>query len=204
MTAIRAVVFDLGGVLIDWDPRHLYRKLFDGDDEAMEEFLATVCTMEWNAGLDAGRPFAEGVTELVRSHPEQAELIEAFHRRWPETCAGPIEDTVALLDELRVAGVPTYALSNWSAETYPLARPRFPFLEWFAGVLISGEIGLTKPDPRIYLALCDRFALSPASSIFVDDSPPNVEVAAELGFEAVLFRTAGELRTVLVRHRLLG
>ena len=114
-THITSVVFDLGGVLIDWNPRHLYRKLFGADEAAMERFLAEVCTPDWNSRFDAGRPLAEGVAELVAVHPEQVELISAYQQRWPEMLGGAFEGTVAILGELRRAGLLTYALSNWSA-----------------------------------------------------------------------------------------
>jgi 2-haloacid dehalogenase len=158
------VVFDLGGVLIDWDPRLLYRTMFDGDEAAMETFLATVCTPEWNARQDAGRPFVEGVARLVEEFPSERERIVAFHERWPETLGEQISGTVALLEELHERAVPLYALSNWSAETFPIARARFPFLGLFEGIVISGEELVSKPDPRLYQVLFDRHRLDPPSS----------------------------------------
>ena len=201
--ATKAVVFDLGGVLIDWDPRHLYRKLL-ADEAAVEEFLATVCTPEWNAELDRGRPFAEGVAELVERHPEHAAAIAAYHERWPEMVAGDIPGTVEVLAELRAAGVPVYALTNWSAETFGVARERFEFLEWFDGVLVSGEERMIKPDPAIFRLLLDRFGLDPGATFYVDDSEPNVEAAGRLGFDAVRFTTPARLRRDLEARRLLG
>jgi hypothetical protein len=141
------VVFDLGGVLIDWDPRHLYRKLFARDEAAVEHFLATVCTHEWNRCQDAGRSFAEGARLLKAEHPDQAELIDAYGARFDEMIAGPIAGSVEILAELRDRGIPLYGLTNWSAETYPAALQRFAFLRWFRGILVSGEVGLIKPDP---------------------------------------------------------
>jgi len=138
------VVFDLGGVLIDWDPRHLYRKLFAGDEAAMEHFLATVCTHEWHRHHDAGRSLAEGVRTLKDLHPDKAELIDAFGTRQGEMLAGSIAGAVEILKELRDRDVPLYALSNWPAETFPPARRRFDFLDWFDGILVSGEIGAIK------------------------------------------------------------
>src|SRR4051812_26080818 len=131
---IRAVVFDLGGVLIDWDPRHLYRTIF-ADETAMEDFLKTVTTPEWNRAQDAGRPWAEAVEELIARHPERREQIEAYRTRWMEMLGDPIQPTVDILDELRAVDVALYALSNWSAETFPVARPRYHFLEWFDGIV---------------------------------------------------------------------
>ena len=200
--ATKAVVFDLGGVLIDWDPRHLYRKLL-ADEAAVEEFLATVCTPEWNAELDRGRPFAEGVAELVERHPEHAAAIAAYHERWPEMVAGDIPGTVEVLAELRAAGVPLYALTNWSAETFAITRGRFEFLDWFDGLLVSGEEGMAKPDPAIFQLLLDRFGLDPTATVFVDDSEANVAAARRLGFDAIGFTGHEELRRELVARRLL-
>jgi 2-haloacid dehalogenase len=201
--ATKAVVFDLGGVLIDWDPRHLYRKLL-ADEAAVEEFLATVCTPEWNAELDRGRPFAEGVAELVERHPAHAAAIAAYHERWPEMVAGDIPGTVEVLAELRAAGVPLYALTNWSAETFAITRGRFEFLEWFDGLMVSGEERITKPDPAIFQLLLDRFGLDPAATVFVDDSEANVAAARRLGIDAIRFTGHDELRRELVARRLLA
>lgn len=192
-----AVVFDLGGVLIDWDPRYLYRPLFAGDDAAMERFLADVCSPAWNARQDAGRPFAEAVESLALEHPAQRELIEAYWRRWPETLGDAIEPTVAILAELRQAGVPTYALSNWSAETFPLARPRYPFLDWFEAIVISGAVRAAKPDERIFRHLLEGHELDPAATVFIDDSSANVQAAAALGLVALRFEGAAALRREL-------
>jgi 2-haloacid dehalogenase len=196
VSAPTAVVFDLGGVLIDWDPRHLYRQLFD-DEAEMEAFLAEVATAEWNEAQDAGRPWAEGIAALVEEHPERRDLIEAFHGRWPEMLGGPIAGSVEILADLRRAGVRTYALSNWSAETFPVARERFPFLDWFDGVVISGDVGAIKPDPRMFEHLVVEHGLEPSESVFIDDRADNVEAAIELGFRAIQFVDAADLRRAL-------
>ena len=201
--AVKAAVFDLGGVLIDWDPRYLYRKLL-ADEGEVEEFLATVCTPEWNAEQDRGRPFAEGVAELVERHPAHAAAIAAFHERWPEMLGGDIPGAVELLAELRATGVPLYALTNWSAETFVVARERFAFLDWFDGLLVSGEERIIKPDPAIFELLLDRFGLDPGSTFYVDDSPANVAAAAALGLDAVRFTGPGQLRRDLAARRLLA
>jgi 2-haloacid dehalogenase len=199
----KAVVFDLGGVLIDWDPRYLYRKLL-ADEEAVEEFLATVCTPEWNAELDRGRPFAEGVAELVERHPAQAAAITAYHERWREMLGGEVPGAVAVLADLRAAGVPLYALTNWSAETFAITRGRFAFLEWFDGVVVSGQERVIKPDPRIFRLLADRFGLDPETTFYVDDSEANVAAARALGFDAVRFTGPERLRRDLEARRLLA
>ena len=198
----KAVVFDLGGVLIDWDPRYLYRKLL-ADEAAVEEFLATVCTPEWNGEQDRGRPFAEGIAELVERHPVHAAAITAYHERWTEMLGGGIPGVVELLAELRAAGVPLYALTNWSAETFGIARERFGFLDWFDGVVVSGEERMAKPDPAVFRVLLDRFGLAPEGALFVDDSPANVAAARELGFDAVQFHGPDRLRRDLRERGLL-
>jgi len=194
---ITSVVFDLGGVLIDWNPRHLYRKLFGADEAAMERFLAEVCTPDWNSRFDAGRPLAEGVAELVAVHPEQAELISAYQQRWPEMLGGAFEGTVAILGELRRAGLRTYALSNWSAETFQVTRPLYPFLEEMDGILVSGEVKLGKPDPAIFREFLRRFNLAPQNTVYIDDWDRNVTVATALGMIAVRFVDAVLLRSEL-------
>jgi 2-haloacid dehalogenase len=199
----QVLVFDLGGVLIDWNPRHLYRKLFDGDEAAMERFLAEVCTGAWNECQDAGRPFAEAVAELVLHHPEQRALIEAYHLRWPEMVAGPIDETVELLAELREAGYELHALTNWSAETFALTRPRFAFLEWFESILVSADVRLIKPDPRIFRLLLERIGREAEACIYIDDSQKNVAAADALGFDALHFKGAAALRADLAGRGLL-
>ncbi|MDH3920874.1 MAG: HAD family phosphatase [Rhodospirillales bacterium] len=198
----RSVIFDLGGVLIDWDPRHLYRKLF-GDEAAMETFLAEICSPEWNQRQDEGRSFAAGVAELTARHPEHREMIEAYHARWPEMLAGALDDTVAILAELNARGQPLYALSNWSAETFPHARARFDFLGWFRGLVISGEEGIKKPSPAIFHLLFQRYSIDPAEAVFIDDSQANVTAARSIGLEALRFTSATTLREDLGRLEIL-
>jgi 2-haloacid dehalogenase len=196
-------VFDLGGVLIDWDPRYLYRKLFDGDTEAMEEFLATVCTQSWNEQQDAGRSFADACASLKRVHPHKGELIDAWFLRYDETLAGPISGTVDVLAELHSRGVPLYALSNWSAETFPVALKRFEFLKLFRGIMLSGEVKLLKPDPRIFKLFLETFAIDPTLAVYIDDREPNVEAATACGMHGITFTGAATLRTELTRLGLL-
>jgi 2-haloacid dehalogenase len=196
-------VFDLGGVLIDWNPRYLYRKLFAGDDAAMEHFLANVCTSSWNSQQDAGRSFAEGCALLKAQHPAQAKLIDAWFERHGEMLAGPIDGTVEILAELRARGIPLYALSNWSAETFPTALKRFEFLQWFDGILLSGEAKLVKPDGSFFRLFFNTFSIDPAQAVFVDDLRPNAEAAGELGMHAILFTDPPALRNELASLGLL-
>ncbi len=184
--AIDAVIFDLGGVLIDWNPRHLYRTLF-ADEAEMERFLAEVCTPAWNLEQDRGRPWAQAIAELSAQHPEKAELIAAYRQRWPEMLNGAIAGTVALLERLDVAGVPLYALTNWSAETWPYAEQLYPFLARFRGIVVSGRIGMVKPEPAIYRHALARFGLRPERTLFIDDAPHNVEAARAVGLKAIRF-----------------
>ncbi|HEY4905647.1 MAG TPA: HAD family phosphatase [Candidatus Sulfotelmatobacter sp.] len=190
-------VFDLGGVLIDWNPRHLYRKLFHGDEAAMEHFLANVCTPSWNLQQDAGRSFADACASLKLLHPGQAALIDAWFERYEEMLAGPIAGTVDLLAELRTRGVPLFALSNWSAETFPIALKRFDFLQWFRGILLSGEVRLLKPDPEIFRLCLETFSIDPARAVYIDDLGPNVEAATALGMHGIRFTDPAALRAEL-------
>jgi 2-haloacid dehalogenase len=190
----RVVVFDLGGVLIDWNPRYLYRKLFAGDDMAMETFLDTVCTVAWNERQDAGRTFADAVAELLPRHANKVQLIEAFGMRFGEMIHGAIEGTVRIVADLKNAGVPLYALTNWSAETFPPQRKRFEFLSWFDGIVVSGDEGVIKPDPRIFRILLDRYRIAPDTAVFIDDNPGNAAAAASLGIHGIHFRTPELLR----------
>jgi len=191
------VVFDVGGVLLQWDPRHLYRKLFAGDDAAMEHFLGNVCTEEWNERQDAGRTFADAAAELLPAHADKAHLIHAFGRRFDEMIPGAIEETVEILRELKRAGVPLYAVTNWSAETFPSAQNRFDFLAEFDGIVVSGEEGVIKPDPRIFRILLDRYDIPAHAAVFIDDNPANAEAATNLGIHGIHFRSPELLRREL-------
>ncbi len=197
-----AVIFDFGGVLIDWDPRHLYRKLID-DEETMELFLTTICTNEWQAKQNLGRPWSEAVAELVEQYPKHRVLIEAYWDRWPEMLGDAFEGTVAIVNELRHRGVKLYGLTNWSAETFPCARERFDFIGWFDGIIVSGEVGIAKPSPVIFHHLFQRFALQPGNAVFIDDHQPNIETAKSLGLESHHFKSPQRLRDYLAAASLL-
>ncbi|MFP6741730.1 MAG: HAD family phosphatase [Alphaproteobacteria bacterium] len=202
-TSVDAVVFDLGGVLIDWDPRYLYRKLFPGDEAAMEHFLSAIIDVEWNLRQDAGRSFAAAVAEASTRHPQYASLIKAYDSRWEEMLNGPINGSVTLLDGLRRRGVALYGLTNWSKETFPIARARFDFLAWFEGIVVSGEERLIKPDPAIFHCILERYGLTPATTLFIDDSEKNVVAARDLGFHAHHFRSPEGLGAALNEYGLL-
>jgi 2-haloacid dehalogenase len=201
--AVDAVVFDLGGVLVEWDPRHLYRSML-GRDEDVEEFLDEVGFAEWNSTVDAGDwTWAEAVEDLTARHPHRRELIAAYPARFTETLAGPIEGSVEVLRELHRAGVRLVALTNWSVELFPHARERFDFLELFEGIVVSGEERLAKPDRRIFELLLDRHRLDPARTVFVDDREDNVAAARAAGMRGLVFRDPDTLRSDLAGLGLL-
>ena len=200
---IEAVLLDLGGVLIDWNPRSLYRPHFGDDLEAMEHFLARVCAPEWNLQMDAGKPFAEAVAERQRQFPEHAALIALWKDGWAQMLRDAIPETVQILAELRSRGRRLFALTNWSAETFPVAQRRFPFLQWFEDIVVSGEVKLAKPDPRIYRLALERNRLRAETTLFVDDALHNVRAARALGLPAIHFQSAHVLRAELAQRGLL-
>jgi 2-haloacid dehalogenase len=190
---ISAVVFDLGGVLIDWDPRHLYRELF-ADPAEMEDFLGRICTPEWHRAHDLGDDITESCERLARLHPGYRKMIMAWAERGDEMAAGQVDETVEMLRELTAAGIPCYALSNMEPELFMTRRARFPFMSWFTGHVISGIEGVAKPDRRIFEILLRRYGLRPQSTVFTDDSAQNIKAAQELGILAVQFTSARRLR----------
>ena len=200
---VTAVLWDLGGVLLDWDPRHLYRQLFGDDVAGMEDFLATVCTASWHAEQDLGRPIEEACVELSKQHPQQAPLILAWAQRNEEMVKGPVKGSIDLLAEVVEAGVPCYALTNMERESFERRVQRYEFFDWFDGCFVSGFEGVMKPDPRFFKLALERFALVPEETFFTDDKPDNVTAAAGLGVPATVFRDAGALRSELVSRGVL-
>lgn len=196
------LVFDFGGVLVDWNPRHLYRKIFSSEEE-MEYFLAHVCSGEWNARQDGGRPFAQGIAELTEQYPKYAAQIEAYFTRWEEMLGGEIAGMSALVHELKAKGYKLYGLTNWSAETFPIALRRFGVFKELDGMLVSGQEKVIKPDPEIYKRLLVRFNLRAPDCLFIDDSAANVVAARELGFDGVRFENAAQLRRELEKRKIL-
>ncbi len=192
---VDAVVFDIGGVLIDWDPRHLYRSMFDSDEE-MEEFLGSVCTMEWNRQHDLGRPLTESLPELVAQFPNREAEIMAWARQ-DEMVGEAIEPTVTILRSLHESGMRCFALTNWPADTFARLRARFAFLAWFDGIVVSGAEGVAKPDPEIFHRMVERYDLNAPSTLFIDDTPGHLEVARTLGMQVHHFTTGEALRREL-------
>ena len=187
------IVFDLGAVLIDWHPDHLYRKLIP-DEAKRAAFYRDVCTSDWNEEQDGGRSLSEGTELLVARFPEQEELIRAYYGRWSEMLNGPIQGTVDLMSRIRESGkYKLYALTNWSAETFPIALERYDFLAWFDGKVVSGEEKTRKPFLKMYTTLIERFAIDPSRAIYIDDNVRNLKPAEELGMRAIHFTDAPSL-----------
>jgi len=199
----RVIVFDFGGVLVDWNPRHLYRKLFRGDEQAMDRFLEEIGFIEWNTEQDRGRPFADAVAELSRRHPQHGDLIRAYDERWEESIAGPMPASVELVEQLKRAGHELHGLSNWSGEKFRLTRAKYRFFELCDSILVSGDVRMAKPDPGIFLMLLQRIGRSAEECLFIDDSAANIATARRLGFEAIQFNSAAQLKDELRRSKLL-
>ncbi|MEM7177594.1 MAG: HAD family phosphatase [Pseudomonadota bacterium] len=196
------VIFDVGRVLIEWDPRRLYRQLLP-DEAAVDHFLTRICPPEWNLEQDRGRPWAEAVAVQSARHPDHADLIAAWDRRWSETVPDAIWETAALFGRLRARGVPVYGLTNFSQEKWPLVVDRFSFLSDFDDVVVSGEVDLVKPDPAIYRLLLARNGLRPEQGLFIDDSAANIGAAAGLGLGTHHFQGAAELARDLTARGLI-
>ena len=193
--AVKTIVFDFGGVLIDWNPRYLYRKVFKNETE-MERFLTEVCAPEWNEQMDKGKPFKQGVAELTALHPEYAEQIAMFDTRWREMCAGEIAGSVDLLRRL-AKKYPVYGLTNWSAEKFDVTYPEHDFFKLFKGIVVSGVEREIKPDPRLFEILIERYGIDPVQTVFTDDSQRNIDTAEKLGFQAIRFLSPEQLETDL-------
>jgi 2-haloacid dehalogenase len=197
------VVFDFGGVLMDWNPRHLYRKLFP-DEATMEQFLAEIDFDAWNLEQDRGRPFHEGVEVLCARFPGYRPLIEAYHLRWEESIAGPIPESIGIVHELHGAGYRLLGLSNWSSETFGIVRSKHDFFDFFETIVLSGEVRLAKPEPEIFHLLLDRVGLRADDCLFIDDSAANIQTAAALGFDVIRFESPAVLREELADRGLVA
>lgn len=200
---INTIIFDLGGVLIDWNPRYLYRKIFQTEEE-VTWFLENICTGEWNDLQDGGRSFEEATKELIQKHPEWEEPIAAWYGRWQETIAGPIEGTVNILREIKDSKkYRLYALTNWSAETFPWALENFDFLHWFEGIVVSGIEKTRKPLPEFFQIIFDRYTIKPSEAIFIDDNLHNIEGAKALGMNTITFKSPEQLLKELQERKLV-
>jgi 2-haloacid dehalogenase len=201
-TNIQAVIFDFGNVLLEWNPRHVYRRYFD-DEESMERFLHEVNFMEWNARQDQGRPFAEGVAELSKQFPHYSELIQAYHDHWKDSIGDYFRGTVDIMKRLKKAGYRLYGLSNWSAETFPYIREKYDFFHLLDDFVISGEVGHVKPNPEIFHIMLAKIGKPAQECLFIDDSRANIAQAQKLGFVTVLFESADQLEQELKDLNLL-
>ena len=197
------IIFDFGGVLLDWNPRYLYRKLFPNDEQGMERFLAEIGFDEWNHLQDAGSPFSVAVADLCARHPQYCDLIRAYDERFLESLKGAIPGTVDILRRLWTEGFSLFGLSNWPAEKFYLVRPGYEFLDWFQGVVISGEVGIAKPDPRIFQVLLVQVNRAAGECLLIDDSPANIAAAQALGFQTIHFHRPPQLACELARRGLL-
>lgn len=202
MNSPDTIIFDLGGVLIDWNPRYLYKKIFKTEQE-ITWFLENICTPEWNEQQDAGRSFEDATSELLAKFPDHAHAIRAWYDRWQETIQGPIHETVEILKVIKDSKrYRLYALTNWSAETFPWALQNFEFLHWFEGIVVSGVEKTRKPFPDFYQILFERYNITPEKSIFIDDNLKNIEAARALKIDGIHFLGAGHLKGELERRGL--
>ena len=194
---INTIIFDLGAVLIDWNPHYMYRTLFT-DEQEMIDFLANICTSDWNEEQDAGRSLQEGTDLLVAQFPEHEANIRAFYSRWIEMLGEPFHDTVKIFKQLKESGkYKIYALTNWSAETFPMAQERFDFLGWFDGIVVSGAEKMRKPTPAFYQTLLDRYHVNADEALFIDDNYRNILAAEKMGIECIHFTSAEALEIKL-------
>lgn len=194
---INTIIFDLGGVLVDWNPNYLYKKLFKEEAE-MQHFLTNICTSAWNEEQDGGRALQAATDMLVEQYPEHETNIRAYYGRWEEMLGGAMQDTVDILNELKQSKhYKLYALTNWSAETFPVALGRFEFLHWFDGIVVSGTEKNRKPFPEFYQLLLDRYSVKPENALFIDDNLRNVEAARKMGIESIRFTSPDELKADL-------
>jgi len=202
-SSIQAIIFDFGGVLIEWDPRNLYRRYFSDQPQAIEKFLSDVNFSEWNAQQDKGRPFSEGVASLSAQFPQYSNFIHAFHEHWEESVGKPITGTVEILRQLKQESWPVYGLSNWSEETFPIVRSKYNFFDLLDDILISGQVKMIKPYPEIFQIFLKKIGRTAEECVFIDDSLPNIKTAQALGFIAIQFQSAEQLRIELHQFNLL-
>ena len=198
MTEIKNVIFDLGGVLIDWNPEYVYLDVFNGDREKMKWFFDEICTMDWNENQDAGYPLEKATEERVKLFPEYEEWIRIYYSRWEEMLGKQIDGTVTILKQL--IDNPNYkvvALTNWSAETFPIALERFNFLHWFEGIVVSGTEKMRKPFNEIYELTLNRFKIEASQSLFIDDNDRNIEAAKKMGINTIRFNNPTQLKSEL-------
>jgi len=201
---INTIIFDLGNVLINWDPKLLYNKIFDSEDKT-NHFLENICTLTWNEEQDAGRSLAAGTQALIEEFPEHEEEIKAYYDRWEEMLDGAIGGSVEILKKLKASGkYKIYALTNWSAELFPIALSEFEFLNWFDGIVVSGDEGIRKPEAAFFQILFDRYQVKPEDAVFIDDNLRNVEAARKIGIRSIRFTSPEDLEKELKELHVLS
>jgi len=201
MNKISTIIFDLGGVLIDWNPEYVFLKEFRGNREKMNWFLNEICAWEWNMNQDAGYPLAQATEDRVALFPEHEALIRMYYGRWEEMLGHAHEDTLEILKSVvNHPNYRVYALTNWSGETFPIALQKFPWLQWFEGILVSGDEGMRKPHKEIYELILSRYDINPTEALFIDDSLKNVEGSEAVGIKGIHFTSAMALKEALQRH----
>jgi 2-haloacid dehalogenase len=200
---IKAIIFDFGNVLLEWDPRNVYQRYFPDDPEGMERFLKEVDFMNWNSQQDKGRPFSEGVAILSQQFPHHADLIQAYHDHWIDSVGDPIGGTIGILSRLKEAGYSVYGLSNWSAETFPTVREKYKFFDLLDDFVISGEVGEIKPGHEIFHIMLEKIGKPAHECLFIDDSPTNIEQAQKLGFQTIHFQSPEQLEASLRERYIL-
>jgi 2-haloacid dehalogenase len=196
---MNTIIFDLGGVLIDWNPEYVFLKEFRGDREKMNWFFENICTSAWNEQQDAGHSLEQATRERIALFPEHERLIRMYYGEWEQMLGYELTGTVEILKKLHLSPDYTiYALTNWSGETFPVALQKFPFLSWFEGIVVSGDEKLVKPDPAIYKLLLERYGLDATTCVFIDDRADNVQAAVDLGFKGIQFSNDRQLRRELL------
>lgn len=200
---ITTIIFDYGGVLLEWNPHNVYHRYFPGQPEAIDQFLTEINFAEWNAQQDKGRPFAEAVESISAEFPHYAHLISAYYEYWEESITGSIPGSIEILKELKDKKYPLYGLSNWSHETFPIARDKYDFFELFDDMVISGEVKMVKPDPAIFEHALNKFGKRASECVYIDDSLTNVQQAQKMGFHAIHFQSPAQLRESLQKLELL-
>jgi 2-haloacid dehalogenase len=200
---IKAIIFDFGNVLLEWNPRYVYQRYFPNDPEGMERFFSEVNFADWNLQQDKGRPFVEGVAILSEKFPHYAQLIRAYHENWTDSIGAAHDGTIEILEKLKQAGYPLYGLSNWSAETFPFAREKYDFFDLFDDFVLSGEVGHVKPDPEIFHIMLEKIGKPAEECLFIDDALTNVDQAQKMGFATIHFQSPEQLATALSELKLL-
>lgn len=199
MVGINTIIFDLGGVLIDWNPGYVFDENYFESKEQRDFFFNNVCTADWNENQDAGYPIAKATEEKLAEFPEWEKPIRDFYGRWVDMLGGPIHETVDIFRTLKQnSDLKFYALTNWSAETFPIALERFDFLHWFDGRVVSGEEKMRKPFPEFYQLLLSRYGVKPEEALFIDDNLRNVKAAEDLGIKSIFYKEHSQLKDDLI------